>query len=272
MPFAIIYVFDKSYIKYFELSLFSLLQHNKEDNFDIVIFYANENDINTIKDVTKLYKKNFIFKLIQYTNYSKNKYTFNPFFRLDLFTLSNYKKIIFLDCDTLIIKNINFLFFKDIKFGACKYIKSPNLDYNNASNYFNAGVLLVDKYFLCDKVYKNLIERMYLYEEEEQLLNQYFKKDIIFLESQYNCSIYTTKEFNLNQIYIYHFISYTKEIYNLKKFFKNLNKVKNTVFLEKNLFLNCFFKEFDIKVFIILYKIILKIKNQYLFFLKYTNK
>jgi len=267
MQYAIVYVFDKTYIKYFELSLYTLLLNNNEDNFEIVILYTNIEDIKDIENITKIYKKKIIFKQILYKNYLKNKYAFNPFYRLDLFTLNNYKKIIFLDCDTLIVKNIYSLFLSNISFGACKY----NTNSKNDKNYFNAGVLIIDKHYLSDNVYKALLEKMPYYEEEEKLLNNYFKNDVFFIEPKYNCSIFTSNDFNLDSTYIYHFVSYTKQIYNIKQFLKNLYKLKNSV-LENKLFLNDFSREYNSKIFLTLYFIVFKVKSQYKSFIKQINK
>ena len=141
---------DSSYIEYLKYSLSSLLINNSNKSFDIVFFYDTEKTLESLQTLAKNYNCNFIYKAVTINDYIKSANKYNPYYRLEIFTLDKYDKILFLDCDTIICKNVEELFYTDIDFGAVKYIYNTEYFYKqyNLKNYFNAGVLLIGKKYL----------------------------------------------------------------------------------------------------------------------------
>ena len=173
---------DKNYISYLAVTLSSIIENSSlNNNYDIVILYQDIYD----------YQKRFILSLckehpnvsVRFFNMTKyiknfsldklftvNHITISAYFRLFVGKIfSEYEKIIYLDCDLILTRDIAQLFSIDIKEypiaavpdvtisnslhttgfnqGAWNYFRKymqENLGFSSQKTYFNSGVMIID--------------------------------------------------------------------------------------------------------------------------------
>ncbi|MBR6949988.1 MAG: hypothetical protein IKH54_07385 [Bacilli bacterium] len=103
-------------------------------------------------------------------------YTFD---KLNIFSLVEYDKIVFLDLDLLILKNIDHLFDWDSI--------AAGLDMPWHDDEFNSGVMVIEPNM---DLYNDMIEKLYAtkynYTGDQDFLNDYFGKNFIALPLKYN--------------------------------------------------------------------------------------
>ena len=103
-------------------------------------------------------------------------YTFD---KLNIFSLVEYDKIVFLDLDLLILENIDHLFEWDSI--------AAGLDMPWHDDEFNSGVMVIEPNM---DLYNDMIEKLYAtkynYTGDQDFLNDYFGKNFIALPLKYN--------------------------------------------------------------------------------------
>jgi len=185
---CIVSVVNDSFFEYFIVFARSILEHNQFFNFDWLIYYGSEkgclNDENK-KNMEDAYN-NIKFIKVNEGKYSKfnNLVPGNLFaslFKLDLFNLSKYKKIVCLDVDTLCLGDISDLF----KFDYYLAASIAGGDYNKhliQQGYFkriynfNAGILIYGEKIIKDNIYQKLLNyNKYAEFAEQTILNSFFK-------------------------------------------------------------------------------------------------
>ena len=103
-------------------------------------------------------------------------YTFD---KLNIFSLVEYDKIVFLDLDLLILKNIDHLFDWDSI--------AAGLDMPWHDDEFNSGVMVIEPNMdLYNDMIKKLYATKYNYTGDQDFLNDYFGKNFIALPLKYN--------------------------------------------------------------------------------------
>lgn len=159
-PIHITVSFDKNYIQHATVMLHSLLLSNPTNQFIIYIFF------NDLDDETK---KRIEANLALYPNFSiewikfdsslinafqlrkghVNEYTFTRLFIPQI--LSHLPRIIYLDCDLLVLQDISSLWATDLKAKTLGAVNDPypftrhnEIGFPEGKKYFNAGVLLLD--------------------------------------------------------------------------------------------------------------------------------
>ncbi|HEC1773123.1 TPA: glycosyltransferase family 8 protein, partial [Campylobacter lari] len=219
----VVFSSSEKYAKYLSVCLASIKKNSSNTtNYDIVILD------NGIHPETKTKLLNFInfnnFSLRFYDMHTHFKQfnqnesdfyftdnlsisTYYRFFVPDIF--KNYKKIIFIDADTLVFEDLKYLYKTDLNnhilgavhdYGISAFFKIAdwvrsciNNTTKNTFSYFNAGVLLfnVEKARIenfTNKILKlNAItpnEHKILYDQD--ILNNYFKGNIEFLDPRWN--------------------------------------------------------------------------------------
>lgn len=216
---AICYIVGANYINALKVSLYSLHKFNNIE-IDIVFFYDN---VNVKKELLKLqnkFKFRFIFKKINtklYNNFifdgANRQWEFNPAYRFEVFKLSNYEKVLYVDCDTLITSNIEDIFNKNIDFGACRLNKKLIPYYNNPKTAFNAGILLISKKYLNKKVLNDLVlfcKKNIKLSGNQIVLNSYFGNNTSILPQIYNVTTDILTNELLENGKIFHFVGEKK--------------------------------------------------------------
>ncbi len=212
---------DDSYAPHLWVAIFSLIKNlNKSFLANIFIldwWIRKENKEKILKSIANF--KNFKIYYLKFENSSYKEYPCNiwiaTYYRLEIWKLlKNIKKILYIDCDVIIDKDLSKIFSYDITnyyFWAVSEITLRNyykdkLNFWKDSIFFNAWVLLLnlekirkEKFF--EKVKKYIIKNKdNLFDNDQQALNQIWKNQWLNLEPKYNSlplNFYTKKYKNL---------------------------------------------------------------------------
>ncbi|MBR6516428.1 MAG: hypothetical protein IKT40_06185 [Bacilli bacterium] len=172
---------------YYKGALVLMHQLNKLKSNYSLICIINSNISSDIK--IKLKKANIILKEIEQLEipdyiYTQNKEKGFPHWsygyeKIYLHTLTDWDKIIYLDLDLLLLKNIDFLFDFDFPFAP----------FNFTSDNFCSGLLgiypnLNDYIILKEQLFNCFKNGEYI--TDQQLLNKFYKNYINFLDNSYN--------------------------------------------------------------------------------------
>ena len=230
MKYAFTTTLCDEYIDGFFITFLSILKTTVNFNYDLVIFeWGSLSEKNKIK-IKKLYN-NVIFKNIKKELYQNCLFSteirdwrqFNPAYRFEIFDLIEYTKIVYFDCDIIFeVDMSNVLLDSNIKFGACKMndIKKYHQTLNN--QIFNGGLLVIDNYFLNEKVKNDLIDISKLNPPQNTLdsnikwignqpiLNNYFFDNVNWLDEKYNVLADTLTLNHFNYQNNYHIIGSKK--------------------------------------------------------------
>ena len=176
----IVFCTDNNYVMPCGITIISLLENNKKSNIDIHILGLDLNnqskkDLISISDkysLTRIKIHNITKDSLQKYNFPINKgsyiniTTYLRFFIADL--LPELDKIIYLDCDLLVLNDISKFWNIDIdNCSVAGVIDAPAFDkntyrllkYDNTYSYINAGVLLINlKYWREHDIHRNLLE------------------------------------------------------------------------------------------------------------------
>lgn len=186
---------------------------------DIVIFY------DTFFIELEVYKKkyndlNIILKQIDCEKYKDIKWTIhtrdwevNPFYRFEIFGLSQYNKILYLDIDIVILGDLNDIFKIEGDFCAVELAKVTNLAYVPfGQRGFNAGVMLIGKKYLTKDVQLDLINlsKNGVYNGNQKPLNFYFSGKVNFLDYKFNLTTDLLSQEHIEQAKIIHYIGQQK--------------------------------------------------------------
>jgi lipopolysaccharide biosynthesis glycosyltransferase len=239
MKVGFVTTLDDRYMSGFFITLNSILKNSKNFNHDIVIFeWGNLSEENK-KIIQNFYNK-IIFKKIEtdlYDNYlfddTYRKWTYNCNYRFDIFTLDEYDRVVFFDCDMIFEVDMEELLSYDVDFGVSgkrEAGKTPQIGNKPA---FNAGFMSIGKKYLGKHIRQDLIDisRMDAPEEEsiktrkwisdEPIINTYFLDKATFLPKKYNLIISEIKNADFQTKNNYHFTGHNKPWYskNLKQQF-----------------------------------------------------
>lgn len=175
----------------------SMLVNNPWFDLDFVIIDDDLSDES--KDEIRKHYKNIIFRDIKKENYANVNYskTFpqlhSAFFKLELFAMTEYDRIVFMDMDILVLGNIRELFDASDGFvGVKQYREVADLMINE----INSGVFVVNKKFINGETYRGLLkvsESMGHKLADQSVLNHYFNGKIAYANKSYNCEKRITK-------------------------------------------------------------------------------
>lgn len=157
----IIYSSDDNYCIYMGVSILSVLENNK--NFNSINIYVIDNNINDVnksklKELVDLYQRNILFidfeKYKKYLNLNMHwEISMSSYARLFVSSMlpKNINKILYFDCDTLIVDSLDELWNQNINdfymAGVCDTVPSNTkqaIGLNNKDFYINAGMLLIN--------------------------------------------------------------------------------------------------------------------------------
>lgn len=219
---------NKSWYKYLVVSLYSLLRTNKNIKKIYLLLETEKiDDVPNLKYLTNN-NRNVEFVLINFKN-ERNKYVSNDnpnvdtvytdfsFCKLILADYVKEDKVIYLDTDAIVTKDITRLWelnIDDYYVAGCKdlgvinsaYFKELNMD----DKYINTGMMLLnlkkireDK--IISKIFKILNERKLLYPDQDAF-NLICTKKITYVPSIYNHAYcVTTQAGRIESIKVWHF-------------------------------------------------------------------
>jgi|GEM_PF-1514017 len=276
-------VLNDKYIIGFETMLYSFYKNNNWFNGDILIMYDVKYSILSDKSKKEILSKfpNINFLKIDTSKYNKVNMNFikknfiPPLIKFEIFGLTNYDKVLYIDSDTLILSSIYELFIRDeniICFTHERYLVENKEIWNNIydgtiKTNINNGVIFINKNMLNKTHVDGMLNLAYNYDESFPHYNKYPDQDIMqeyFIEKNIEVTLgpntYNTikrvfygnnkkvtnekiihyimkKPWNTNEIK-YKYINNIWNDYNYEfnELFKMKNKKKP---INQNLFLNC---------------------------------
>lgn len=187
MKFNIAYAPDDKYINQTIVSMVSAIENNKEHEIEFIIIYSNlsEKSINKLKDVNDcklrlLQVDENIFASLPLSNWV----TVQAWFRIKLPDMCpDLDKILYLDCDTLILGDLSELFSTNLEgkylagvkdvWGVDKYCKRLNM---KSGVYVNSGMLLFNADY-CRK--ENFFEKIVEFANNNAKIIEFCDQDSI---------------------------------------------------------------------------------------------
>ena len=209
---------DDNYVPLLTISIVSILENNCNDFDEINVFILNDGiskyNIEKIRNILNKYNCNVDFiktKNIEHLN-SKivslerdNIASFTTYSRLFIGSLipDNIDKIIYLDCDILVINSLKHLWNEDISeyycagvLDCCNTTIQKMLGISEEDNYINAGMLYINlKKWREDNIEEKFIKFIMdnqnrYYQHDQGIINNTFKDNIKIISPKYNLQSY----------------------------------------------------------------------------------
>lgn len=158
MEIKICFGFSNNYSQHFACALASILYNsNYNDKYDIYVItdYISYVNQEMIKQLKKIRKFNIKYIVIDPSEYKQlilnNNLGYSTFFRLKAFEIFDFDKILYLDTDMIIRKDLRYLWETDIEGYYCAGAedlvasdKIKELGFDENTFYVNAGMLLLN--------------------------------------------------------------------------------------------------------------------------------
>ncbi|WP_297299341.1 glycosyltransferase family 8 protein [uncultured Brachyspira sp.] len=193
---------DDNYAKYMGTTIASILSNSKEDEeiyFHLLDGGITEESKNKLLSLKNIKNCNIIFYSVNSMNY---KYDAPHFFRLNVPSLiPNIDKLLYLDCDTIVLNSLKELFEIDINNYyalACEdvflncIISFKNMHGLSADDiYFNSGVLMINNKLWRDDKLENIFYADYSKfgntgHADQDVLNRIIKGKVKIIDSKWN--------------------------------------------------------------------------------------
>jgi len=217
MKVAFTSTLSKNYLLGFKIFLKSIVVNNPSIDIPYVIF--NEGDITSsdLVEIRKIYSNVYLrdicaefYKDCKFKNI--RNWNINPANRLEIFTLSEYDRIIFFDVDMLCLGDISYLLTVQCDFGGVKHPMHESVEMQKAFIYdknvgFNGGLLVINNKFLNNETILGIkdIIKSHTWFGNQSSLNIYFKNHITFLPEKYFLSTPFMNFQNIKTSLIWHF-------------------------------------------------------------------
>lgn len=205
----ILYTFDSKFSKLTAVSVYSLLKHKNKNSVYKIHFMTPPftHGKKRIKKIAKKFNTQIVWHTVFKSPYKKHDYSrWSPviFYRLFAYKkIHNIEKILYLDSDTLIFKDLTSLYDTDMSsyvmggiedFGQTKvakqelqqYIKDFIQKYMDNKPYINSGVLLINLTALSKFEQKLLGADIKLKYPDQDLINYVLNNHIKYLPQEYN--------------------------------------------------------------------------------------
>lgn len=189
---CIVSIINEEYSYPFQVMLTSLVTNNPNLSCDYIVMYGGKISDLTIKNIKNIYsnvkfvqiKNEFISydKLLNYRTEQWLNRDYSVFSRFEIFNLNEYNKLIYIDVDTIIVNDINYLL-NECNDDECYAVKREN------GRGFNAGVMVINKKESFD-IYKNkclhIINKIDSVNGNQIIFNKCFENLINYIDCRYN--------------------------------------------------------------------------------------
>jgi len=220
---AYVSTLTEDYVLGLKVFIKSILLNNPATNFDYVLLEEGPISEKSKLELLSLYK-NFKFKNINLSNYTNmvfsgiRQWRINPANRLEIFTLSEYDKIIFFDVDMLCTSDISALHTAPGDFLACYHpMANVERDMLGFIDGFNCGVMVIGNKYLNQQTIDNMLNimRSKQWLGNQSTFNLYFKDEYKLLPKEYFLSTPFITDENFVSAKIFHFAGEVKPWSNL---------------------------------------------------------
>jgi len=230
MKIAITTVLDNKYLPGFLVTFNSMLRVSKNLNYDLIILeWGDLSDEN--KALIKTLYPNTIFRMVDKESYATHDYdttwrtwTYNCNYRFDIFTYTDYDRVIFFDCDFLFQIDIAEVANIDVDFGAAP-ASYRQVHQINREIGFEGGLLSIGKKYLNNETKQALLNiansppppdatiKTGKWASDEPILNTYFLDKITWLPAKYNLAIDKLTRDHFKTPHNYQFVGHNKPWY-----------------------------------------------------------
>lgn len=242
MNYAVCTAVNDSFVRGAEVMLFSFLSNNDWFEGDIVILSGEEGGPMYLSDESKERLSNLYYKvkfkeesfshfkdIVEGIRHNALAGTESLLYKLPVFELAEYDKILFLDSDMLIIGDIKELFDKNESLVAC--LDRVDESYGNKDwivrneEYFNFGLFVLNKPYIHEEML-NELKIVFTYTNfdkitrsnpchgsfvDQDMANAYFlNKSVLLAPSAYNFDRYSYDKGDNEEVKIIHYIEKNK--------------------------------------------------------------
>lgn len=220
MKIPVVFSTNDSYVAYLGVALQSLKMHsNAEHDYRIYILYTRLSEVN-IRKLKAMEEKNLDINFINVSSFADNipfkmsrtvgtrHITVETYYRIFIpEIIKNYNKIVYLDCDLVLCRDVADLLNTDLKGNpvgavchADYWVSSEAGDKGNAKEeVFNAGVLLIDSHLYKEyRIMEKFIELAETGEEfavnDQDMLRKILINKVTYLDNHWNVPWYHFQE------------------------------------------------------------------------------
>ena len=209
LSIPIVFGVDKNYLPYLSVALLSMIENSSDlFKYDVYILHTelDETDIKTIKRLetsnVHITCINVLKEIDSIDLYSRAHYSISMYYRILIPQLfSNLNKVVYLDCDILVVDDISKLYFSYIGNNYVsaainylnrdmqKYVRSNlKMDY---PDYVNSGILIINiaewkKNKVSEKIFNYIENNKWLVCPDQDAINVVCKNKIKYLSSSWN--------------------------------------------------------------------------------------
>lgn len=223
-------VLDDKYLPGFLTTMSSILASSKSFDHDVVILDWGDLSQESKEVMLSLYK-NITFKSVDkhlYQNHvydeTYRKWTYNCNYRFDIFTFTEYDRVVFFDCDMIFQIDVNELLSYNVDFGACAARKGGVTQINKEIG-FDGGLMSIGKKYLNLETRDQLLKiaaspapqdpeiQTNHWVSDEPILNTYFLDKMSWLPEKFNLVIAKLDGTLIKQSNNYQFTGHNKPWY-----------------------------------------------------------
>jgi lipopolysaccharide biosynthesis glycosyltransferase len=203
MKVAFTTVLDDKYMPGFFVTLNSILRRNPTFDYDVIVLDWGEISEQNKQDMLAFYPK-LQFRPVEKELYEKHVYddthrvwTYNCNYRFDIFTYTEYDRVVFFDCDMIFQSPIEELLSWDVPFGACAAQKEGVAQIDRLIG-FDGGLMSIGREFLNQETRQALLHiaeqpapidkyiKTQKWVSDEPILNTYFLDKMVWLPEKFN--------------------------------------------------------------------------------------
>ena len=230
---VIAYITDDNYVMPTIVSITSAIMNKNESSiYKIFIIGVSINDENK-KIIEEFISKNINDKIYLNIMHFNQHYNFDdshPYvtsaaiFKFDIVNiLSDYDKVLYIDCDTIILKDLTELFEINLNDYYAAVVKdyyvmeiSKHGEIIGVENYFNSGVMLLNTKLLRKDNVKGLLLDYKINKDRQRFMDQdcfnyIFNNKVRFISVKYNCIINFWEDYNHEVLYNFYDYDIFKE-------------------------------------------------------------
>lgn len=233
MKIAFTTVLDDKYMPGFLMTMNSMLRVSKNFSYDVIILDWGELSDENKTVIRSMYEK-IIFKTVDKHFYENHQYdetwrkwTYNCNYRFDIFTFTEYDRVVFFDSDILFEIDVDEILKYEVDFGSCAAGVGRVTQIGDRLG-FDGGIMSIGKKYLNENTRKDLLDianspapfdphiKTKKWVSDEPILNTYFLDKMVWLPEEFNMVISKINNTNIKRKNNYQFTGHNKPWYGNK--------------------------------------------------------